>query len=63
MRAILCLSFGIAFVVYGILHFAAGIGAQWATPQLRSNLFLWFAIPCLSFWALNWIIDRRKKNL
>jgi len=61
LTGFLALSFGSAFVTYGILHFAGGIGATWAT-HMRGKLYSWFAIPCLVFWLLAWNVERRKKN-
>jgi len=61
ITGILALCFGVTFVVYGVLHFAKGLGAEWA-PRLQSGLFSWFAVPCLAFWLLAWTAERRKKR-
>jgi hypothetical protein len=58
-KGLLGLSFGICFAVFGVLHFAEGVGAEWA-PRVRSDVFIWFAIPCLMFWLLAWSAERRK---
>lgn len=57
---LLALTFGVAFMVFGVLHLAEGFGVSWATPQLRSRLYLWFAIPCLSAWLVAWFMERHK---
>jgi hypothetical protein len=59
---LLSLTFGVTFVVYGILHLAEGVGASWATPQLRSRLYLWFVIPCLSAWLVAWFMGRLRRK-
>ena len=57
---LLLLGFGAAFATYGVLHFAEGIGQRWATPGLRSGLYLWFAIPCFVAWLFVWFAERRR---
>jgi hypothetical protein len=57
---LLVLSFGVAFVAYGILHFSEGIGLPWATPKLRGDLYLWFFVPCSVVWLVAWIAERRR---
>jgi hypothetical protein len=57
---ILLMCFGVSFVAYGILHFSEGIGLSWATPRLRSDLYLWFFVPCAVLWLMAWIAERRR---
>jgi len=58
---LLALSFGLAFVTYGVVRFSAGVGASWASTRLRSSLYLWFAIPCLAAWLFAWYSERHKR--
>src|SRR5439155_22771858 len=58
----LAVSFGVALLNYGILDFAEGVGASWATPRLRSSFYFWFATPCLAAWLFGWFRERRRKR-
>ena len=59
---LLALSFGLAFITYGVVRFSAGVGASWATMRLRSSLYIWFAIPCLAAWLFAWFSERHKRR-
>ncbi len=58
-KRLLLLTFGVAFVTFGVLHFSEGIGLQWTTPKLRSKLYVWFAVPCVLAWLFAWYSERR----
>ncbi len=55
------LSFGVSFVVYGVLHFAKGIGAEWA-PRLQRDLFfgLQFLVLFFGCWLGTQTVVKRK---
>jgi hypothetical protein len=62
LSRLLVLSIGVAFAVFGVLHFAQGIGLLWATPSLRSHLRPWFFLTCLVVWVADWFSERRSRR-